>query len=152
MVFGFLWANAFEYAYHRWLLHRPRSPLGNGHLRHHAGIGTDEEAEHVLLASSPLNVFLLYAVNSIPAFLLAFVTGHYGFLSALFVGWMLYLVAAEEIHWRIHMNGWLPPGLRFSRAYHTSHHDVPNYRFNIFLPLCDVLMGNVRREKARLPA
>jgi len=28
LVIGLLWGNAFEYAYHRWLLHRPRSPLG----------------------------------------------------------------------------------------------------------------------------
>lgn len=109
----------------------------------------DDEAEHILLASSPLNVFLLYVANSIPAFLLAFLTGLYGLLPGLFSGWMLYLIVAEEIHWRIHMNGWLPPGLRFARAYHMGHHDVPSHRFNIFLPLCDVLMGNARGETAK---
>jgi hypothetical protein len=46
LVIGLLWGNAFEYAYHRWLLHRPRSPLGKGHLEHHAHVGTPEEPEH----------------------------------------------------------------------------------------------------------
>ena len=44
MIIGLLWGNAFEYVYHRWLLHRPRSPLGKGHLEHHA---------HVALPKSP---------------------------------------------------------------------------------------------------
>jgi sterol desaturase/sphingolipid hydroxylase (fatty acid hydroxylase superfamily) len=60
----------------------------------------------------------------------------------MFVGWTVYLIAAEEVHWRIHMDGWLPPGLRFARAYHMSHHDIPNARYNVFLPLFDCLLGN----------
>ena len=40
------------------------------------------------------------------------------------------------------MNGWLPPGLRFARAYHMSHHDYSNTRYNVFLPLFDMLFGN----------
>ena len=44
---GLIWADAFEYAYHRWLLHRPRSSLGRGHLEHHANIGTLEEPESI---------------------------------------------------------------------------------------------------------
>jgi hypothetical protein len=42
----------------------------------------------------------------------------------------VYLIVAEEIHWRIHLNGWLPPGLRFARAYHMGHHDFPNTRYS----------------------
>ena len=53
-IVGLIWGDAFEYVYHRWLLHRPRSPLGTGHHEHHAQTGTPEEAEHVALISSPL--------------------------------------------------------------------------------------------------
>jgi len=142
VLIGLIWGNGFEYAYHRWLLHHPRNPLGTGHRDHHARVGTAEEAEFVALASSPLNVFLLFAVNSIPAVLMATLFGLWGILSGVFVGWMIYLIVTEEIHWRIHMNEWLPAVLRYARAHHMSHHDVPNSRFNVFLPIFDLLLGN----------
>jgi hypothetical protein len=71
-----------------------------------------------------------------------------GLMPGIFVGWTVYLTAAEEIHWRIHMEGWLPPGLGFARAYHMSHHDIPNTRYNVFLSLCDFLLGNSRLPRA----
>jgi len=141
MIIGLLWGNAFEYAYHRWLLHRPRSPLGKGHLQHHAHVGTPEEPEHVSLGKSPLHIALLFASNGTVVILIDFLLGLW-IAPGIFVGWTFYLVTAEEIHWRIHMNGWLPPGLRFARAYHMAHHDIPNTRYNVFLPLFDLLLGN----------
>jgi len=145
VLVGLVWGDAFEYVYHRWLLHRPRSSMGNGHLEHHAQIGTPEQAEHVALISSPLNILLLYVINGVPAFLVAWWMGLRGMLSGVFVGWTVYLIVTEEIHWRIHMNGWIPPGLRFARAYHLSHHDIPNSRYNVFLPLFDWLLGSTGR-------
>jgi sterol desaturase/sphingolipid hydroxylase (fatty acid hydroxylase superfamily) len=142
LIVGLIWGDAFEYVYHRWLLHRPRSPLGTGHHEHHAQIGTPEEAEHVALISSPVNILLLFVINGVPAFLVASRMGVRGILSGVFIGWTVYLIVTEEIHWRIHMNGWLPPGLRFARAYHMSHHDIPSSRYNVFLPLFDLLFGS----------
>ena len=147
-IVGLIWGDAFEYVYHRWLLHRPRSPLGNGHHEHHAQIGTPEEADHVALVSSPLNTLLLFVINGVPAFLVASRMGLWGILSGVFIGWTVYLIVTEEIHWRIHRNGWLPPGFRFARAYHMSHHDIPNSRYNIFFPLFDLLFGSAGRSKA----
>ena len=147
VLVGLVWGDAFEYVYHRWLLHRPRSSMGNGHLEHHAHIGTPEQAEHVALISSPLNILLLYVINGVPAFLIAWWMGFWGMLSGIFVGWTVYLIVTEEIHWRIHMNGWIPPGLRFARAYHMSHHDIPNSRYNVFLPLFDLLFGSAGRGR-----
>ena len=151
LLVGLVWGNAFEYVYHRWLLHRPRSPLGNGHHKHHSQIGTPEEAEHVALISSPLNILLLYAINGVPTFLVASRMGLSGILSGVFIGWTVYLIVTEEIHWRIHVNGWLPPGLGFARAYHMNHHDVPNSRYNVFLPLFDLLFGSAGRGRAAAP-
>jgi sterol desaturase/sphingolipid hydroxylase (fatty acid hydroxylase superfamily) len=148
-IVGLIWGDAFEYVYHRWLLHRPRSPLGTGHHEHHARIGTAEEAEYVALISSPLNIFLLFVINGAPALLVASRMGLWEILSGVFIGWTVYLIVTEEIHWRIHMNGWLPPGLRFARAYHMCHHDIPNSRYNVFLPLFDLLFGSTGREKAK---
>ena len=145
VLLGLLWGNAFEYAYHRWLLHHARNPLGAGHRQHHAELGTPQAPEHIALASSPQNVFLLFALNSIPALLICFLTGLWVILPGVFMGWTVYLISAEEIHWRIHMNGRLPPGFQFARAYHLSHHDVPNARYNVFLPLWDLLLGSANR-------
>jgi Fatty acid hydroxylase superfamily len=152
LIVGLSWGNAFEYVYHRWLLHRPRNRLGAGHQRHHAQIGTPEEAEHVALITSPLNVFLLFAINLALAYPICFLLGLRGMLAGIFLGWTIYLIAAEEIHWRIHRNTWLPPGLRFARAYHMSHHDIPNSRYNVFLPLFDFLFGNTTPGKSKLHA
>ena len=151
LALGLVWGNAFEYAYHRFLLHRPRTQHGAAHQEHHAQIGTPTEAEFVALISSPLNIVLLFVINGIPAFLISFLLGQLGILCGIFIGWSVYLILCEEIHWRIHMNGWLPPGLHFARTYHMSHHDIPNSRYNVFLPLFDLLLGNTEIGKSKLP-
>ena len=141
LIAGLLWSNAFEYAYHRWLLHRPRSSFGKGHLDHHMHVGTPGEPEHVSLGRRPFHIALLFASNGIVVIALDLLLG-FRVAPGIFVGWTVYLVAAEEIHWRIHMDAWLPPGLRFARAYHMRHHEIPNTRYNVFLPFCDFLFGN----------
>jgi hypothetical protein len=151
LVVGLIWGNAFEYVYHRWLLHQSGSPHAAGHREHHAQIGTPEQAEHVALITSPLNVVLLFVINGVPAILLTSLLGLWGILPGVFIGWAVYLIVTEEIHWRIHMNGWLPPGLRFARAYHMSHHARPNSRYNVFLPLFDFLFGNTGQERSKAP-
>ena len=60
---GLVWANAFEYWYHRSLLHGSLNRLSRGHREHHALTGTAEEAEHINFGESPLWVALLFAVN-----------------------------------------------------------------------------------------
>jgi hypothetical protein len=106
-----------------------------------ASSGQLGEPEHVSLGRRPFHIALLFASNGIVVIAFDLMLG-FRVTPGIFVGWTVYLVAAEEIHWRIHMNGWLPPGLRFARAYHMSHHEVPNTRYNVFLPFCDVLFGN----------
>jgi hypothetical protein len=146
MIVGLIWGNAFEYVYHRWLLHQSGSPLGAGHREHHAQIGTPEQAEHVALITSPVNIALLFVINGVPAFLITSLIGVRKILPGIFIGWAVYLIATEEIHWRIHMDGWLPPGFRFARAYHMSHHARPNTRYNVFLPLFDFFFRNMGQE------
>jgi hypothetical protein len=147
VIIGLIWGNAFEYVYHRWLLHQPGSAHAAGHREHHAQIGTPEQAEHVALITSPLNVVLLFVINGVPALLITYFIGRWGILAGVFLGWAVYLIVTEEIHWRIHMGGWLPPGVRFARSYHMSHHAHPNSRYNVFLPLFDFLFGNTARSQ-----
>lgn len=140
---GLVWANGFEYAYHRWLLHRPRSMFGKGHILHHSMVGQPDEPEHVTLGSSAVNVVLLFVSNGILLLAIEALL-RTGISVGVLMGWTVYMIATEEIHWRIHLGEWLPPLLRRSRDYHFSHHDYPNARYNVFFPLFDLLCGNYR--------
>jgi len=143
---GLLWANAFEYLYHRYLLHLPRNFLSLGHLQHHASVGTPLEPDHVNLGSSPFWVVLLFVINE--ALVLAlYLPLRAGIAGGLFLGFVAYQVVVEEFHWRIHLGGWLPPGLRWTRDYHLAHHDRPDGKFNIFLPVFDAMFGFPRMVK-----
>lgn len=148
LCLGLVWGNAFEYAYHRWLLHRPRSAFGRGHLEHHAKVGKPDEPEHVSLGKSPLHIFFLFVANGILVIAVDFLLD-LRIAAGIFVGWSAYLITAEEIHWRIHLGGWLPRGLRFARAYHMRHHDIPNSHYNVFLPVFDLLCGSNARLHPR---
>jgi len=148
LVIGIVWANAFEYFYHRYLLHRPASSFSRGHRQHHASIGDPTEPEHVTLGRSPWHLSLLFAGNGV--FLVCIdLLFKFNLTPGILCGWSLYLIAAEEVHWRIHMNGWLPLGLRFAREYHMSHHDIPNRRYNVFFPLFDFLLGQYKIAERR---
>lgn len=138
-VVGFLWANFFEYAYHRYLLHLPGTALARKHLEHHMTVGAPTEAENVNLGSAPRWVALLFAINGVPVVVVDLLLG---FRSApgMLVAFTIYFIVTEELHWRIHLGEPLPPGLRTTRIYHLSHHARPDARFNIFLPLWDLLL------------
>lgn len=138
-LIGLVWANGFEYAYHRWLLHLPRSSFGKGHLRHHSTTESPEGPEHATLGSSPWAVLGLFATNGIPliAVDLAF---RFGISPGILLGWSVYFVLLEEVHWQIHLPDSPLPG--WARAYHLAHHDIPNSRYNVFLPIFDYLCGS----------
>src|SRR5579864_9650146 len=108
IAIGLVWGNAFEYAYHRWLLHWPQSSFGKGHLEHHMNVDTPEEPEHVTLGRSPLHIIPLFLSNGLLVITLDRLLD-LRITSGILVGWTIYLIAAEEIHWRIHLQGWLPP-------------------------------------------
>jgi hypothetical protein len=137
---GAVWANAFEYFYHRFLLHFPRGLLAARHREHHITVGTPAEAEHVNLGDSPRWIVALFALNGLPV-AAAELLLQTGLASGMLAGFVVYFVGVEEMHWRIHGGEWLPPGLRWARAYHLAHHDRADARFNVFLPLFDWLLG-----------
>ncbi len=140
---GLLWANGFEYAYHRWLLRLPGSFLGRRHLSHHMSVGTLTEAEHVNLGGSPLWVVLLFVLNGVPVVIFDRLGG-FGVAPAMFIAFAVYFLAVEEMHWRIHVGEWLPPGLRLAKSHHLAHHERSDERFNVFLPLSDWLFRSLK--------
>jgi hypothetical protein len=138
-MLGLLWANAFEYVFHRWLLHLPHSLFLREHLRHHSSVGTPAEAEHVNLGGSPVWIALMFLVNGTPVIAADLAFG-FGIAPSMLLAFAAYMIVEEEIHWRIHL-GSLPRWLDFARAHHLAHHALPDSRYNIFFPLFDRLLG-----------
>jgi hypothetical protein len=142
-LFGLIWANWFEYAYHRYLLHWPGTFFAREHLRHHMSVNTPSEAEHLNLGGSPMWVVLLFVINGVPLVVLDRFL-HLGAASGLFAAFALYFIVVEEVHWRLHLGEWLPAICDPARAYHLAHHERPDSRYNIFLPLWDSLLGSAK--------
>ena len=143
-VVGLVWANAFEYFYHRYLLHLPHNYLGKLHQLHHASIGTPQELEHLNLGGTPPLVLAAFVLNGLVITFLAEVLLKLRISPGIFIAFTVYVIAIEEVHWRIHVGGWLPSWLRFGREHHLIHHDRPKGRYNVFLPLFDWLLGTAK--------
>lgn len=153
-VLFFVYANLFEYAFHRWLLHRRHRtlpyPYETHTRRHHRVFGGDttyrvRRAEHrafilfewwqapLLLALHAPAAWALQAASGWPIFW----TG----MTALAVYYTLY----EYLHWCMHnpQGQWLTRTRLFQNldAYHRLHHERWRLNFNVVLPLGDVLFG-----------
>jgi hypothetical protein len=139
---GLLWANWFEYAYHRWADHKPGSYFEKEHRKHHAH---PEDEEHVNLGGGPALTAGMFIVNGLPV-VLADIWLRVGFSAPVLVAFVIYVLAMEETHWRVHMGGWIP---KWVLAYHLSHHAMGEEptggqtKFNIFVPLFDWVCGTM---------
>jgi sterol desaturase/sphingolipid hydroxylase (fatty acid hydroxylase superfamily) len=86
----------------------------------------------------------MFAINGVPVVILDALLG-LRIASGMLVAFSVYFLTTEEFHWRIHLGESLPPGFRGARAYHLAHHARPDARFNIFLPLWDVMFRTAGR-------
>jgi len=143
ILLGLLYANAFEYFFHRFVLHPPGRTLAYYHMLHHSTWGTPDEPRYVNFATNPLVVMLLFGLNALPLVAVEYVV-RAGFAPGMMAGFVVYFVAYEEIHWRIHLGGWLPSWLEPAKRHHLMHHALAGERFNIFLPVFDWLFGPPR--------
>jgi len=141
-VLGFLYANGFEYCLHRFILHGRRGFFRQEHIVHHATLSSPEIARYVNFSSNPWGVVGLFLANAAP-FLFMQWYFHNVWTAGVFVGFAIYYVAFEEIHWRMHMGGWLPKWLRPAARHHLLHHAQESAGFNVFLPIFDWLAGSV---------
>ncbi len=138
-VAGVLYANGFEYVLHRFFLHWGEGFLVQRHGLHHDTAGAVEEPRYVNFATSPWVVVLVFVLNALPVFALEFLL-RTGFAVGIFLGFTLYFIAYEEIHWRFHLGGWLPGWLRAARNHHMLHHGGFEGRYNVFLPIFDWIL------------
>lgn len=149
---GLVYANGFEYCFHRFLLHLPNSFLGEEHDLHHSTWGTPDEMRYANFAKTPWAVAVLFAINAVPVAAIEWVF-RAGLGPGMLVAFSLYFIAFEEIHWRVHLGvpqnrpgrkerAPLPSWLESARRHHLSHHAHAEERFNVFLPLFDWLLGS----------
>ena len=150
LLVGLLYANAYEYVLHRFLLHWGKGFLVQRHALHHNSTGTAEEPRYVNFATAPLVVVALFVGNAVPFFLLdhvlrasaqTFSNAHAvlrgGLAPGALVAFTIYYLLYEEVHWRFHLGGWLPSGMQRARHHHLLHHGDFEGRYNVFLPICD---------------
>jgi hypothetical protein len=142
-VFGFFYANAFEYCLHRFILHSGRGFFFHQHMVHHETLNSPEAARYVNFSSKPLGVVALFLANSIPFLALQWMFKN-RWTAGMFVAFTLYYIAFEEIHWRTHMGGRLPKHLRFAARHHLLHHARETGEYNVFLPIVDWIVGTAQ--------
>src|ERR1700722_4770202 len=82
---GILYANAFEYVLHRFLLHWGEGFLVRRHALHHDSAGTPLEARYVNFATSPWVVVLVFALNAPAVFCFEYLL-QIGLGSGMYVG------------------------------------------------------------------
>jgi hypothetical protein len=157
----FLYANLFEYVFHRWLMHRLHRyvsrPYGT-HVRLHHRIFRGDRRYHVLRAEH--RSFILFEWWGAPAIVGLHAPVLWGVqaasdwpvfwagLAALTVYYGLY----EYLHWCMHN----PVGRRIERtrifryldANHRLHHAHWRINFNVVYPLADIVFGTYRRASA----
>lgn len=140
---GVLYANGFEYVLHRFFLHWGEGFLVQRHGLHHDSAGAPEEPRYVNFATSPWVAVLVFVLNALPVLALELLFRP-GLAVGIFAGFTLYFIAYEEIHWRFHIDGWLPGWMRGARKHHMLHHGGFEGRYNVFLPIFDWIFH--RRE------
>jgi hypothetical protein len=162
---GVLYANGFEYVLRRFFLHWGEGFLVQRHALHHNSAGADDEARYINFATSPLVVVLVFALNAPAVLALRFCLHAWGNLGAgrmgmfsggwfgagMFGGFTTYYIVYEEVHWCIHMGGWLPRWMKFARRHHMLHHREVEDHYSVFLPIFDWIFARLKFKRAVVP-
>ncbi len=144
LIVGLLYANAFEYFCHRFLLHSTAGYFSGRHNLHHESWDRWDAALYVRFGP-PAAVVVLLVVNSLPFALVDRLDAGIG--AGVLIAFVLYYVAYEEAHWRIHVEK-LPAGLLWMRRWHFAHHRGVPGRYNVLLPILDRLLDRAPLRQA----
>src|SRR5258706_5638472 len=150
-------ASFFEWALHRYFMHRPFGkftyPFERHALVHHRIFRADpsyhlkrEEDKHTI-PMAWWNGPVLIMVGSIPFIAFAWYTGLWAFLAGTIVSSSAYYRAYEYIHWCMH----LPRSRYVERSgiffrlngHHLLHHRYMHKNYNVVLPLADLCLGTL---------
>jgi hypothetical protein len=156
-VLFFLYASLFEYAFHRWVLHRRSRVLPNPYqvhvLLHHEVFRGDaryrvqrpEDRDVILFEwwQAPL-LLAVHVPLALGAQLASGVPVLWAGITALATYYGLY----EYLHWCMHnpAGRWIERtrAFHYLDAHHQLHHGLWPVNFNVVLPIGDVLFGTLR--------
>ena len=145
----------YEWWMHKYLMHRPK-PLPRafrGHTLEHHKIYRGDGTFHTSDTGNPGDVTIVWFVFPLllglhmPFFYLVerWLFPH-SFIGATVMG-ALYYAGYEYTHWMMHVpkDRWLERlrFFRFIKNHHRLHHRYMYKNFNVFLPLCDWILGTL---------
>jgi len=161
-AFGLVYGSFFEWALHRFIMHRPlpflTSPFKAHALVHHGTFGsgptyhlTVKENRHVVTMAW-WHAPVLFVTNAPVGILAAWLIGSWwivpGFMAAMFAYYGLY----EYLHWCMHVPGprrFQSTALfRWIDRHHRLHHLQPMRNLNVVLPIADFIL---RTRLSRAP-
>jgi len=163
VIVGIVQASFFEWAYHRYWLHRPWLPpqMFTAHTLVHHQLCKNADTFHVhdeeqgeALTFQWWGGPLLVAINLLPWLAAWWALAAAG-VSLPYVAWIvaiaatifLYYLAYEGFHHLMHQPAipWIERSrvFRFMERHHRAHHVHMGKNFNIILPLADLLLGTL---------
>ena len=157
LLAGIAYSSLFEWALHRYFMHRPtfnfRYPFERHALVHHRIFRADHtyhlvrDADKKTIPMAWWNAPVLICLGLIPFFLFARLTHYWGALAGGAVAMSAYYAAYEYIHWCMHLprhRSVERSGIFFRlNGHHLLHHRYMNRNFNVVLPLADLLLGTL---------
>jgi hypothetical protein len=156
-VIAVVYASLFEWALHRYVMHRPLGkftyPFKSHALVHHRIFKSDHtyhlinEEDRWTIPMAWWNGPGLIAVGMTPFLLVALMSGKWGILCGSLLAGCAYYGAYEYMHWCMH----LPRKRNVERSgiffrlngHHLLHHRYMGKNFNVVLPLADLCFGTL---------
>lgn len=163
---GVVQASLFEWAFHRYWLHRPWLPkecFTQHTLIHHQlckfddTFHVEEEEQHEALTFMWWGGPLLVAINAVPWAILSFLLSsqdvalpYLAFVITLAATIGIYYAGYEGLHYLMHKPS-IPfvensRYFRFIKRHHRIHHVYMNRNLNVLLPLADLMLGTLVTE------
>ncbi|SRR5258706_899394 len=152
---GSVFASVFEWAFHRFVMHRPVGvftyPFARHALIHHRIFRADhtyhlhdEEDKHTI-PMAWWNGPALVAGSQVPFLIWALFSGEWGLVCGSVLACSVYYGCYEYLHWCMH----LPRRRNVERSgiffrlngHHLLHHRYMHKNFNVVLPLADLCFG-----------
>jgi hypothetical protein len=161
-VIAIVFASFFEWAWHRYVMHRPipgfSYPFKSHSLTHHRIFRADDTyhlqdpAHRHTVHMAWWNGPALIAICEVPFLVTSWITGFWGVAFGSLLAFVSYYGAYEYLHYCMHVprqRNMERSGLFFRlNGHHLLHHRYMDRNLNVVLPLADLCFGTlVRRSK-----
>lgn len=157
VVICVVFASFFEWALHRYVMHRPVGrftyPYEAHALVHHRIFRADhtyhlhDERDRHIIPMAWWNGPVLVLIGATPFAVVSWLTGQWGLLVGALVVCVAYYSAYEYLHWCMHLprrRSVERSGLFFRlNGHHLLHHRYMGKNFNVVLPLADFCLGTL---------